>query len=466
MAGPDVRAYTSMINAALYYHPDGYRTDGKKLMGRQAAGESFLKGFLHYADVAEHLAVCDRNSHAQDFKSFCREALGDSSANPVRVIAKNSMSDLAEAGTVFCPGPSLDDFVWRRRRFGSHQFSVIGVTHTTASELAMTALGDLLTSPVEPWDALICTSNAVRHSVDRLHEGYGAYLAERCGVDQITCRAQLPVIPLGIFADDYDLPDDQRAGHRKRLRQQLNIGDQDIAVLFVGRLSFHAKANPTPMLIALEETVKALPDGAKLHLIQSGWFANDAIASAFKQANRDFAPSVTHHIVNGRDPDYRSHIWHAADIFCSLSDNIQETFGLTPVEAMAAQLPLVVTDWNGYRDTVPHGQAGYRIATVMPDKVTGLAFAERYEDGLITYDRYCAESSMATAVDIPQTIAAFKELATNPDKRRAMGSAGQKRVRAHYDWRVVVKQYQELWQDLADRRAKHGDPPATMIEAA
>ena len=39
----------------------------------------------------------------------------------------------------------------------------------------------------------------------------------------------------------------------------------------------------------------------------------------------------------------------------SLADNIQETFGLTPVEAMAAGLPCVMSDWDGYRDTVRDG---------------------------------------------------------------------------------------------------------------
>ena len=41
------------------------------------------------------------------------------------------------------------------------------------------------------------------------------------------------------------------------------------------------------------------------------------------------------------------------DIFVSLSDNIQETFGLTPLEGMASGLPVVATDWNGYRDYEP-----------------------------------------------------------------------------------------------------------------
>ena len=31
-------------------------------------------------------------------------------------------------------------------------------------------------------------------------------------------------------------------------------------------------------------------------------------------------------------------------MFVSLSDNIQETFGLTPIEGMASGLPLIVSD--------------------------------------------------------------------------------------------------------------------------
>ena len=64
--------------------------------------------------------------------------------------------------------------------------------------------------------------------------------------------------------------------------------------------------------------------------------------------------------VEGRNATARDQAWAAADIFVSLSDNIQETFGLTPIEAMAAGLPVVVTDWNGYQATrFAHGVDGY-----------------------------------------------------------------------------------------------------------
>ncbi len=38
-------------NAAIFYRPEGFETTGPRLMGRQAAGEGFLKGFVQHADV-------------------------------------------------------------------------------------------------------------------------------------------------------------------------------------------------------------------------------------------------------------------------------------------------------------------------------------------------------------------------------------------------------------------------------
>ena len=42
---------------------------------------------------------------------------------------------------------------------------------------------------------------------------------------------------------------------------------------------------------------------------------------------------------------------------------MQESFGLTPIEAMAAGLPRVISDWDGYRDSVNDGEDGFLIRT-------------------------------------------------------------------------------------------------------
>jgi hypothetical protein len=89
-----------------------------------------------------------------------------------------------------------------------------------------------------------------------------------------------------------------------------------------------------------------------------------------------------------------------ADIFISLADNIQETFGLTPIEAMAAGLPVVVADWNGYQETVRHEVDGLRIPTLMPPAGCGLDFAASYGDDSLNYSSYIGHVSLMTAVDI------------------------------------------------------------------
>ena len=50
----------------------------------------------------------------------------------------------------------------------------------------------------------------------------------------------------------------------------------------------------------------------------------------------------------------------AADVALSLVDNTQ-AFGLAIAEAMAAGLPVIASNWNGYRDLVRHGVDGYLV---------------------------------------------------------------------------------------------------------
>jgi len=175
---------------------------------------------------------------------------------------------------------------------------------------------------------------------------------------------------------------------------------------------------------------------------------------------KDFARRVNGIFLDGRDPAVSANVWFAADIFTSLSDNIQESFGLTPIEAMAAGLPSVVSDWNGYKDTVRHGEDGFRVPTWMPLAESGADLSLSLEASLDTatqdraYNHYCGIISQSTAVDVGAAADAFSALAGDPDLRRKMGEAARRRAEDHFDWRVVIDAYQDLWRELANIRLR------------
>jgi len=212
------------------------------------------------------------------------------------------------------------------------------------------------------------------------------------------------------------------------------------------------------MYQALEAAVQRT--GKRIHLLQAGWFSNEGIEREFRAGLHQFAPSVNAIFLDGRDSSVRANVWFAADIFTSLSDNIQETFGLTPIEAMAAGLPSVVSDWNGYKDTVRHGEDGFRVPTWMPLAESGSDLSLSLEASLDpaskdrAYNHYCGIISQSTAVDVVAATDAFSALASDPDLRRKMGDAARRRAEDHFDWRVVIDAYQDLWRELANIRLR------------
>lgn len=429
-----------MSNSAIYFHPDGYVTARDDLKGRHVAGESFLIGFLRHSGLPEFFCCGESREFAGGFFALAEK---HAPGRPLKMITHDGLQALAEPGCLFIPGANIEQFAWERRRVGQRAYSICGVTHTTAEHPPM--YGGLLTAPLQPWDALICTSEAARSSIEAILLPYADYLRHRFGAERIP-MPRLPVIPLGIDTAPYRITEKARQKERKRL----GIGPDDIAILFMGRLSSHAKAHPVPMYLALQKAARKA--GRRLVLILTGWFGHEAVEQAFLDGAKRHCPDVTVLHVDGRPAEIRTGIWAAADLFTSLVDNIQETFGLTPVEAMAAGLPGVISDWNGYRDTVRHGIDGFRIPTLLPPPGTAQDLAEAYGRGRDNYDYYVGRAGQIAAVDIDAAAEAYLRLATDAELRRSMGKAAQIRA-AEFDWAAIIPRYRALWAQLAELRA-------------
>jgi alpha-maltose-1-phosphate synthase len=431
-------------SVAIHYVADAFDTAKPHLMGRQAAGDAFIRAFIRHAGADTiHLYGHDsgRRHFSQQFGSLLQRG------TYVAAIKPAELGRLARVGTLFLADPGVAKAAWIRRPLGNRAYSICGITHTTASHAVMEGIESFCFAPVQAWDALICTSDAVRRTVENVVAETKNYMKSRVGAMPVVDLAT-PVIPLGVDVDQLT----PSATERTKLRDQLGIGPDDILVLFLGRLTSHAKANPLPMFQALQAAAQGA--GRRVHLLLAGWFPNEEYRQAFQRGADRYAPDVPYHVLDARRPAQRHAAYSAADFFVSLSDNIQETFGLTPIEAMAAGLPVVVTDWDGYRDTVRNGIDGFVIPTVAAPAGAGRDLAARYATGADSYDLYIGHAAQFTTFEFAECVRALTLLIGDDDRRRGMGNTARQQARAVFDWSVIIGRYQALWQDLAELRER------------
>ena len=153
--------------------------------------------------------------------------------------------------------------------------------------------------------------------------------------------------------------------------------------------------------------------------------------------------------MNGLDQDLKNRALLGSDIFISLTDNFQETFGLTPLEGMAAGLPVIATDWNGYRDTVRHSKDGFLVPTTTLNKGSGEDFYYYYLSEIINYDQYLSFSSQTVSIDMDVCINYLRELITNKDLRIKLGESGKKRAKNKFSWEHIIDEYSKLEEELS-----------------
>jgi starch synthase len=443
----------ALLNPAIRFELDGYDMAGKRLMGRQSAGSGFLRAAVSARGETPLIGYGPRPHSAAEFDRLVRSI--DPEAE-TRWIRADHLDSFNAVGVCYRPDPTLAYEAGLRLRVGPARHCLCGVTHTLSSSRATEAIAAYATAPMMPWDALICTSTAGLGVVTGVLEEQAEYLAWRLGSSERPLLPQLPVIPLGVHSEDFAFTDKQRHD----ARAALNLAEDEVAVLYAGRLAFADKAHPFAMFLALQKTVERT--GRKVALVLAGRFYNAAAEATFGKGIANVCPDVRCILVDGGSPDEFSNAWASADLFVSAADSIQETFGLTPLEAMAAALPVVVSDWSGYRETVRDGVDGFRVRTWAPEPGTGDQLALAFEAEVIDSGRYVWDATLATSVDLTELVERLTALIVNPDLRRRMGQAGRARVRESFEWPDIYRQYQALWGELNARRLSVENDPALL----
>ena len=447
-------------NAAIFYASDGYRPGDKGINGRRVAGESFLKGFLRHADVTEFVVLAKSTTEAKEVAELADILRPGVPLRPVGLVRPGAMAPVTQ---MHYPAANFVSEAWRRAESGSAAWTISGITHTTSTMGIMQGIYDLRMGPVMDWDALICTSSSVRASVATQMDLIDDHIRARFRTEPPP-RPLLPVIPLGIHVGDFARDDAARAC----LRERLNCGPQDVVFSTIARLTPHEKFDPLPIFIAMQQAAARLPD-RRLHVVFCGIFRHPYAKDVFTEGARRLMPDVGFLLLDGVSAADRTATLSGADVSLFIIDNIQETFGLAPLEGMAAGLPMLVSDWDGLKDTVTP-DVGFRVKTrtLGPQHMANEAL--RLQGGIDDYSQYCAAVSAMTEVDMPDLAARIHDLARDPDLRARLGAAALKRVRAVYDWQCVIPQMQDLWGEQEALRlsglARNHRIPGHMLPVA
>jgi glycosyltransferase involved in cell wall biosynthesis len=445
------------------FHPRGVQGLAGNVFGKDIANLELMQAMARHGGYQQ----VDFLSAEIATEAQARELLLDDPTAPVRIVPSSMLNQapMRAAGAVLRGQPGLQNLAWLRRITGKERdFSLIGLVHTLAPPSIRQSISMASVSPVHAWDATICTSPSVRDALSQMFDEWGEFLAERTGGSPPP-RAALPVIPLGVNGARLAALAD-RPEARAKVRARLGLSEDDVLVLWVGRLSFFEKAYPQSMFKAVQLAARGSGPPVPLHFAMAGWFPGDNDRGRYEAAARAHAPDVPVHFLDGNDRELLGELWAGADIFISLVDNIQETFGITPVEAMAASLPVVASDWDGYRSTVRDGIDGFLIPTLGgPRSGVGLTMVQRHLFELASYQSYVGEIAQYTAVHIGRAAAALAALGRSRDLRRRMGASGRERVAAAFDWPVVARQIHSLVDEMEAVRAASPDPPPPRIKA-
>lgn len=302
--------------------------------------------------------------------------------------------------------------------FFKRGLSVVGLTHSLHLEEIAKNLKEASEICSEK-DVLICTSSAARSSVETILQSSPNSL-------------RLEIIPLGLDIDKYCPVNEET---KKELRTKFDLPEGAVIFLSLGRLSPDEKMELTPLLKAFSELGRISESGEKAHLLIVGREHNVGYIDILSDlvTRLGIRDQVT--IISAYKASDIPLYYSVADVLVSPSDNIQETFGLTVIEAMASGLPVIVSDWDGYRDTVVDGITGFLIPTYWAD--CGISWGQRFQLG------------QSVAVDMDRLVKCMRILLENEEQRRVMGEAGRYQVESKFVWEKVIERYDMLFKQVA-----------------
>jgi glycosyltransferase involved in cell wall biosynthesis len=263
-------------------------------------------------------------------------------------------------------------------------------------------------------------------------------------------------IPYGVFYDRFMLVD------RIQSRRLLNVPLEPVIVAYVGRLSDTHKADLDVLLVAVQ---RVRLRGVPLFLVIAGSETRAGYKSRLEATILSMGLGECVLCYGQFDESLKPLFYAAADICVFPVDNVQETYGLAVLEAMAASRPVIASRWSGYTELVQDGTTGFLVDMHFnTERAADLEFVLTIgRSG--TAEAYGARN---TVMDVDALENYLFILASDGELRRRFGAEGLRRVREWYSWDMVFRRLEDLWaeQRRSARSLKRADRPRQSGSAA
>ncbi len=421
----------------------GGRSEDGILVGRRVANEAFLQALVRHADVARFLWFVGEQAQRADVEAFV-QTLAHFDPQRIEVAHRLELPDRLARGEISVVHHESHwgwffDLVALRDHFATQHVPVTGQIHSLSYPRMLESYIRGALSPPGQGDAVFCSSSAGEAALNESLKLVTEAAAVRGIVlpDMTFERAQ---VPLGV---DFEALDLSAAQHpREALRARLQIPNDAIVLIAMGRFSEYDKMDLFPLVRVFSWLLQECPE-QNLQLVLAGARQGTGTADMVKVWAAALNVQDRVHIVLDFPASEKGGWLAAADVFVSPSDNVQETFGLSVVEAMGMGLAVVVSDFDGYKDTVP-AHVGWRVNTQQESassmlRLYGLSLFERPLHLLL---------GQGVSVSPRALLSALVQATQNADERNQRGHAARSWARSRFAWDVVIPQYEAVWKRL------------------
>jgi len=418
---------------------DPFVEDGP-VIGRRVANMNFLLALLGADPFDEyHFFLPDRRS-SRTLETFVRDRC-PRVAPRVAIMPRTALAARLSETAYHCF--HLSDCLTHqgflaavRNRLACNVFPITGVTHSLSYARSGQSFAQHVWEGVTQRDCIVATSRAGASVVRAELDALGAVMHAPV--------PQVDVVPLGIWMEEF----------RQLGGVVSGIPEGATVFLVPGRISPYSKMDLLPLLRAFQRLGQSGVDLGGVCLVLAGSPEEGAVLPG-TLTNLAANIGLALKVVRCPDNATKMALLGRADVVVSLADNPQETFGLTVLEAAAAGKPVIVSDYDGYRDLVVDGKTGFLVPTMDSGDVEDVSLLAP-----LLYDTaYHLWLAQDVAVDVAALGGRLGAM-LRADVRTEMGRAAREHA-ARFDWPAVIGRYLGLWERLAGEPApKPGTGPA------